>query len=157
MKLLTLVHKHLTLFYVSFSHIHKLSSILFSTICLIKHRCRLRMFRYIFGEIMSSKHVFGITIVIPLLFTLYLNDFTLRYVLWFEICIFCFVLFKKNYPYISFRNNLLITVNSKIIIIALLKMNFRTLADRTLECFTNYYNDGNGCKGIVNFKISNTI
>nr|XP_034304594.1 uncharacterized protein LOC117682008 [Crassostrea gigas] len=57
------------------------------------------MFKYIFGEIMSSKHVFGFTIVIPLLFTLYLNDFTLR-----------------------------------------------TLADRTLECFTNYYNDGNGCK-----------
>ncbi|XP_052677353.1 uncharacterized protein LOC128158524 [Crassostrea angulata] len=32
------------------------------------------MFKYTFVEIMSSKHIFGFTIVIPLLMTLHLND-----------------------------------------------------------------------------------
>lgn len=38
---------------------------------------------------------------------------------------------------------------SEIIMVTLLKMDFRTLANSTLECPVNFFKDGNVCKGIA--------
>lgn len=96
---------------------------------------------------MYSKNVFGFTIiVIPLLLTL--NDFTKGYVL--IICNLYFVIFFWLNVHVSvclkqFAND------SKIIIITPLRMDFRAHANSTEECLTNFYKDGNDCKGIVLF------
>lgn len=66
----------------------------------------------------------------------------------FVICILlCFLLSQS----VSLFYNQLANY-SKIMTITSLKMDFMALADSPLECSTNYYKDGNECKGIKLFE-----
>lgn len=56
-------------------------------------------------------------------------------------CILCFDFFFKYQLFADYN---------KIMIISL-KLNFRVLADSTLLCLVNTYQDGNDCKGIALF------
>lgn len=93
---------------------------------------------------MYSNSCFGFTIVIALLLNLYLTDCTKGYVL--VICNLHFFS-NLNVSVDSFHKQL--ANYSKIIMITLLKMDFRALANSTLECPVNFFKDGNVCKGIA--------
>lgn len=97
---------------------------------------------------MFSNDGSGFTIAIPLVWTLYQNIGNKGYDL-----IFFLLHLSELQLYFLFRFFLkyqLFAVYNKIMIISL-KLNFRVLADSTLLCLVNFYQDGNDCKGIALF------
>lgn len=130
---------------IPFTHSHNFLNII-SCICQIKQH-RLSMFKHTVGEIVLSKHVFGFTILIPLLLTLNLRDCTKGYVLIFYNLHFAmFFLNPTIFVYLLYKH---FPDWTKIIIITSLKLDFSVLADNTSECPTNFYKEGNDCKGIT--------
>lgn len=66
----------------------------------------------------------------------------------FVICILLFFFWLNVHVSVCLKQ---FANDSKIIIITPLRMDFRAHANSTEECLTNFYKDGNDCKGIVLF------
>lgn len=66
----------------------------------------------------------------------------------FVICILLFFFLLNVHVSVCLKQ---FANDSKIIIITPLRMDFRAHANSTEECLTNFYKDGNDCKGIVLF------